>query len=483
MALGDLFGQDYMPVQPNSVANNPLFSPEAMRNQRINGMLGTLEQMQQNAQAQAHPLDNLLKSLAGSQQPAGVPVATPPQTKAQPTYDLDSLVKQSSQLQAPTPSTFGETLSGIGDGISSMLKSTKDWGQRNAGTGGAYQQLVDSQVPAQVPDTGNDSDVIDAASAVANPPKQDSASAKPEEMAKQIAKNSVPSQVQQSSGKTQTTVSARKTTATTTQPTAVQAQPATNGKPQTGTVDQLDQQLDPAQPAAVQQPAKPADQEFKWSSLVTDPRFLQTIAAFGNALSSGQTYGQAAYTGMEKGIAVGKEQAALAAAAEEKAYKRQQDQIANRRENKKVNIDVYKAETDRLNSESTAKLNDAHSKAFLSGINLDNAQIAQIKANINKINAETAVVKAGGTSGLKDKDYVKMDTDLMSVMPAGSTQEEVVAYRNSLLSEPARRYLVPPPDVVTKMREYATKGLPAGEDQNEAIKFIQRNHMTYGYNY
>ena len=477
MALGDLFGQDYMPVQPNSVANNPLFNAEAMRTQRINGMLGTLEQMQQNAQAQAHPLaglgDFVDNSRRWTRDTAGNVVDTLNNVtqQAAPSQQAD-VQRMNSGIGA-----FGGVLNNANENQNSGLKGISD-----SISNWFSDQFDSSKNPNATPDTGNDPDVIDAASTIANPPKQDAAPVKPEEMAKQVVKNSRPAlEPTQGSSKVQTTVSARQRVANIDKPVTAPAQPATNGKPQTGTVDQLDQQLDPAQPAAAQQPAKPADQEFKWSSLVTDPRFLQTIAAFGNALSSGQNYGQAAYTGMEKGIAVGKEQAALAAAAEEKAYKRMQDQIANRRENKKVNIDVYKAETDRLNSESTTKLNEFKQKALLSGINVDNAQIAQLRASANKLNAETAMAKAGGKAKL-DTAYGDLYAKVATNM-AGSTQEEIMAATNGLIAEEGRRYLTPPPEVVTKMREYATKGIPADVDKNEAIKEIQRNHMIYGYNY
>lgn len=169
------------------------------------------------------------------------------------------------------------------------------------------------------------------------------------------------------------------------------------------------------------------------AGLFADPRVQMALLGFGSGLANNMAGGQAMAQGAGQFFQEVVRQAGINAATEEKKYQRSQDELKNKREDRKVLNDEEKTKIDQQKADSLAKLQQAQADAATAGIEMDkrrtNAYVSKMYADIKRGKSET--------SALKDKDYATMYKDYADTF---SDPEEARYRLNDALPEGARRY-------------------------------------------
>lgn len=180
-------------------------------------------------------------------------------------------------------------------------------------------------------------------------------------------------------------------------------------------------------------PTAQAEAKTGLAGLFADPRVQMALLGFGSSLANNMAGGQAVAQGAGQFFDAQARQSAAASAAEEKQYQRSQDELKNKREDRKVLNDEEKTKIDQQRADSLAKLQKAQADAATAGIEMDkrrtNAYVSKMYADIMKGKSET--------SALKDKDYATMYKDYADTF---SDPEEARYRLNDALPEGARRY-------------------------------------------
>lgn len=185
-----------------------------------------------------------------------------------------------------------------------------------------------------------------------------------------------------------------------------------------------------------QTPTTPEETPTGLAAFFADPRVQQALLGFGTALSNNAAGGQAVAAGAGQAFQEQVRQASIEAATEEKQYQRSQDELKNKREDRKVLNDEEKTKIDQQRADSLAKLQKAQADAAASGVEVDKARIRQLNASTSKIYKDMKDGKDPAKT-LSDKDYAKMLTDLSYNLddPEGARYQ-----LNDALPEGARRY-------------------------------------------
>ena len=209
-----------------------------------------------------------------------------------------------------------------------------------------------------------------------------------------------------------------------------------------------------------------------------DPRVQMALLGLGSGLANNMSGGQAMAQGAGQFFQEGVRQAGIKAATEEKQYQRSQDELKNKREDRKVLNDEEKTKIDQQRADSLAKLQKAQADAAASGIDVDKARIRQLNASTSKIYKDMKEGKDPAKS-LSDKDYAKMLTDLSYNLddPEGARYQ-----LNDALPEGARRYATM--DNATRLRikaELAAVENPQTAEGRRQIASISNKYaLIYG---
>ena len=170
-------------------------------------------------------------------------------------------------------------------------------------------------------------------------------------------------------------------------------------------------------------------------------------------------------------------QSASKAAAEEKQYQRSQDELKNKREDRKVLNDEEKTKIDQQRADSLAKLQQAQAEAAASGVEVDKARIRLLKASTSKVYKDMKEGKDPAKS-LSDKDYAKMLTDLSYNLddPEGARY-----LLNDALPKGARRYTTLTEEARQKYNsEISGLDLTTPEGKRQAASIANRYSLIYG---
>ena len=183
-------------------------------------------------------------------------------------------------------------------------------------------------------------------------------------------------------------------------------------------------------------PTASAETPTGLAGFFADPRVQMALLGFGSGLANNMSGGQAVSQGAGQFFQEGARQSASKAAAEEKQYQRSQDELKNKREDRKVLNDEEKTRIDQQRADSLAKLQKAQADAEASGIEVDKARIRALNAATSKVYKEMKDGKTG-KEAVSAKDYAKMLTDL-----SYNLGDPIEARRqlNDALPEDARRY-------------------------------------------
>ena len=226
-----------------------------------------------------------------------------------------------------------------------------------------------------------------------------------------------------------------------------------------------------------QTPTTPEETPTGLAAFFADPRVQQALLGFGTALSSNAAGGQAIAAGAGQAFQEQVRQASIKAATEEKQYQRSQDELKNKREDRKVLNDEEKTKIDQQRADSLAKLQQAQAAAAASGVEVDKARIRQLNASTSKIYKD---MKDGKDPAkiLSDKDYAKMLTDLSYNLddPEGARYQ-----LNDALPEGARRYATFTEEARQKyISEISGLDLTTPEGKRQAASIANRYSLIYG---
>lgn len=226
-----------------------------------------------------------------------------------------------------------------------------------------------------------------------------------------------------------------------------------------------------------QTPTTPEETPTGLAAFFADPRVQQALLGFGIALSNNAAGGQAVAAGAGQAFQEQVRQASIKAATEEKQYQRSQDELKNKREDRKVLNDEEKTKIDQQRADSLAKLQKAQADAAASGVEVDKARIRQLNASTSKIYKDMKDGKDPAKT-LSDKDYAKMLTDLSYNLddPEGARYQ-----LNDALPEGARRYATFTEEARQKyISEISGLDLTTPEGKRQAASIANRYSLIYG---
>ena len=213
------------------------------------------------------------------------------------------------------------------------------------------------------------------------------------------------------------------------------------------------------------------------AAFFADPRVQQALLGFGTALSNNAAGGQAVAAGVGQAFKEQVRQASIKAATEEKQYQRSQDELKNKREDRKVLNDEEKTKIDQQRADSLAKLQKAQADAAASGVEVDKARLRYLNTSTSKIYKD---MKDGKDPAkiLSDKDYAKMLTDLSYNLD----DPESARYQlNDALPEGARRYATFTEEARQKyISEISGLDLTTPEGKRQAASIANRYSLIYG---
>ena len=213
------------------------------------------------------------------------------------------------------------------------------------------------------------------------------------------------------------------------------------------------------------------------AAFFADPRVQQALLGFGTALSNNAAGGQAVAAGVGQAFQEQVRQASIKAATEEKQYQRSQDELKNKREDRKVLNDEEKTKIDQQRADSLAKLQKAQADAAASGVEVDKARLRYLNTSTSKIYKD---MKDGKDPAkiLSDKDYAKMLTDLSYNLD----DPESARYQlNDALPEGARRYATFTEEARQKyISEISGLDLTTPEGKRQAASIANRYSLIYG---
>lgn len=226
-----------------------------------------------------------------------------------------------------------------------------------------------------------------------------------------------------------------------------------------------------------QTPTTPEETPTGLAAIFADPRVQQALLGFGTALSNNAAGGQAVAAGVGQAFQEQVRQASIKAATEEKQYQRSQDELKNKREDRKVLNDEEKTKIDQQRADSLAKLQKAQADAAASGVEVDKARIRYLNTSTSKIYKD---MKDGKDPAkiLSDKDYAKMLTDLSYNLD----DPESARYQlNDALPEGARRYATFTEEARQKyISEISGLDLTTPEGKRQAASIANRYSLIYG---
>lgn len=230
-------------------------------------------------------------------------------------------------------------------------------------------------------------------------------------------------------------------------------------------------------PQQQQTPTTPEETPTGLAAIFADPRVQQALLGFGTALSNNAAGGQAVAAGVGQAFQEQVRQASIKAATEEKQYQRSQDELKNKREDRKVLNDEEKTKIDQQRADSLAKLQKAQADAAASGVEVDKARIRYLNTSTSKIYKD---MKDGKDPAkiLSDKDYAKMLTDLSYNLddPEGARYQ-----LNDALPEGARRYATFTEEARQKyISEISGLDLTTPEGKRQAASIANRYSLIYG---
>ena len=208
-----------------------------------------------------------------------------------------------------------------------------------------------------------------------------------------------------------------------------------------------------------------------------DPRVQMALLGLGSGLANNMSGGQAVAQGAGQFFQEGTRQAGIKAATEEKQYQRSQDELKNRREDRKVLNDEEKTKIDKQKADSLAKLQQAQANAEASGIEVDKARIRSLNAVASKIYKEMKNGKTG-KEAVSAKDYAKMLTDL-----SYNLDDPIEARRqlNDALPEDARQYATFTEDARQQfLEELKGLDLTTADGKRQAASIANRYSLIYG---
>ena len=213
------------------------------------------------------------------------------------------------------------------------------------------------------------------------------------------------------------------------------------------------------------------------AGLFADPRIQMALLGFGSGLANNMAGGQAVAQGAGQFFQEGTRQAGIKAATEEKQYQRSQDELKNKREDRKVLNDEEKTKIDQQKADSLAKLQQAQADAEASGIEVDKARIRSLNAATSKIYKEMKDGKTG-KDAVSAKDYAKMLTDL-----SYNLDDPIEARRqlNDALPEDARQYATFTEDARQQfLEELKALDLTTADGKRQAASIANRYSLIYG---
>lgn len=224
-------------------------------------------------------------------------------------------------------------------------------------------------------------------------------------------------------------------------------------------------------------PTASAETPTGLSGLFADPRVQMALLGFGSGLANNMAGGQAVAQGAGQFFQEGIRQAGIKAATEEKRYQRSQDELKNKREDRKVLNDEDKTRIDQQKADSLAKLQQAQADAAASGIEVDKARIRSLNAATSKIYKEMKDGKTG-KGVVSAKDYAKMLTDL-----SYNLDDPIEARRqlNDALPEDARHYATFTEDARQQfLEELKSLDLTTADGKRQAASIANRYSLIYG---
>lgn len=213
------------------------------------------------------------------------------------------------------------------------------------------------------------------------------------------------------------------------------------------------------------------------AGLFADPRVQMALLGLGSGLANNMAGGQAVAQGAGQFFQEGVRQAGINAATEEKKYQRSQDELKNKREDRKVLNDEEKTKIDRQKADSLAKLQQAQAAAEASGIEVDKARIRSLNAATSKIYKEMKDGKTG-KEAVSAKDYAKMLTDL-----SYNLDDPIEARRqlNDALPEDARHYATFTEEARQQfLEELKGLDLTTADGKRQAASIANRYSLIYG---
>lgn len=230
-------------------------------------------------------------------------------------------------------------------------------------------------------------------------------------------------------------------------------------------------------PQQQQTPTTPEETPTGLAAIFADPRVQQALLGFGTALSNNAAGGQAVAAGAGQAFQEQVRQASIKAATEEKQYQRSQDELKNKREDRKVLNDEEKTKIDQQRADSLAKLQKAQADAAASGVEVDKARIRYLNTSTSKIYKD---MKDGKDPAkiLSDKDYAKM----LTVLSYNLDDPESARYQlNDALPEGARRYATFTEEARQKyISEISGLDLTTADGKRQAASIANRYSLIYG---
>lgn len=224
-------------------------------------------------------------------------------------------------------------------------------------------------------------------------------------------------------------------------------------------------------------PTASAETPTGLAGFFTDPRVQMALLGFGSGLANNMAGGQAVAQGAGQFFQEGTRQAGIKAATEEKQYQRSQDDLKNKREDRKVLNDEEKTKIDKQKADSLAKLQQAQADAEASGIEVDKARIRSLNAAASKIYKEMKDGKTG-KEAVSAKDYAKMLTDL-----SYNLDDPIEARRqlNDALPEDARQYATFTEEARQQfLEELKGLDLTTADGKRQAASIANRYSLIYG---
>lgn len=224
-------------------------------------------------------------------------------------------------------------------------------------------------------------------------------------------------------------------------------------------------------------PTASAETPTGLAGFFADPRVQMALLGLGSGLANNMAGGQAVAQGAGQFFQEGIRQAGIKAATEEKQYQRSQDDLKNKREDRKVLNDEDKTRIDKQRADSLAKLQQAQADAEASGIEVDKARIRSLNAVASKIYKEMKDGKTG-KEAVSAKDYAKMLTDL-----SYNLDDPIEARRqlNDALPEDARRYATFTEEARQQfLEELKGLDLTTADGKRQAASLANRYSLIYG---